>query len=118
VLYIISAAILLSSIGLLTDLIINNYRRPVVMAIFIIALFAILIDTLQKLRRFLFTVLALILVILIAIQTDFVQNWLVGMATDKLSKALGTEVRIKKVSLSLFNKLNMEGTLVKDKQKD
>ena len=54
----------------------------------------------------------------IAIQTTFVQNWLVGIATKKLSKALGTEVRIQKVNFTLFNKVNLDGTLVRDKQKD
>jgi hypothetical protein len=54
----------------------------------------------------------------IAIQTTFVQNWLVGIATKKLSKALGTEVRIQKVNFTLLNKVNLDGTLVRDKQKD
>jgi hypothetical protein len=54
----------------------------------------------------------------LAIQTNIVQNWLVGVAVKKLSTELGTEVRIKKVSLSLLDKLNLEGTLVRDKQKD
>lgn len=54
----------------------------------------------------------------IAIQTDAVQNWLTGIATHKLSKALGTEVSVKNVSFSLFNRFNLEGTLVRDKQKD
>jgi hypothetical protein len=58
------------------------------------------------------------LLVYIAIQTDLVQNWLVGMATGKLSKALGTEVSVKKVNFSFFNSLNMEGMLVRDKQKD
>lgn len=40
------------------------------------------------------------------------------MATEKLSKGLGTEVSIRKVSLSLFNSLNMEGTMVRDQKKD
>jgi hypothetical protein len=57
-------------------------------------------------------------VIFIAIQTDLVQNWLVGIATNRLSKSLGTEVSVKNVSFSFFNRLNMEGVLVKDKQKD
>jgi hypothetical protein len=56
--------------------------------------------------------------IFIAIQTGVVQNWLVGMATKRLSKTLGAEVSVKNVSFSLFNRLNLEGTLVKDKQKD
>ena len=40
------------------------------------------------------------------------------MATEKLSKGLGTEVSIRKVSISLFNSLNMEGTMVRDQKKD
>jgi hypothetical protein len=47
-----------------------------------------------------------------------VQNWLVGLATSRLSQALGTEVSIKNVSFSMFNRLNMEGTLVRDKKND
>ena len=54
----------------------------------------------------------------IALQTEFFQNKLVQFATNKISKELGTEVSIKRVSLSLFNKLNMEGTMIRDKQKD
>jgi hypothetical protein len=59
-----------------------------------------------------------ILLAFIAIQTDFVQNWLVGIATTRLSTALGTEVSVKNVSFSLFNRLNMEGTLVRDQKRD
>lgn len=62
--------------------------------------------------------IAIILCLFIAIQTSLVQNWLVGIATKKLSAELGTEVSIKHVSISLFNKLNLEGALVRDKQKD
>jgi len=54
----------------------------------------------------------------IAIQINVVQNWLLQLATSKLSAELGTEVSIKNVSFSLFNKLNLEGTLVRDKKKD
>ncbi|MCX6338060.1 MAG: hypothetical protein NT153_12415, partial [Bacteroidetes bacterium] len=53
-----------------------------------------------------------------ALQTEYVQNRLVNYATTKLSTALGTEVRIQYVSLSLFNRMNLEGTLVRDQQKD
>jgi hypothetical protein len=60
----------------------------------------------------------LILLLALAIQTETVQNWLVGMATSRLSKSLGTEVSVKKVSIGLFNRLNMEGTLVRDQHKD
>lgn len=63
-------------------------------------------------------ILAVLLLAFIAIQTEFVQNWLVGIATQRLSRALGTEVSVKNVSFSLFNRLNMEGTMVRDQQKD
>lgn len=73
---------------------------------------------LKILRRTILGIIALILVLFIAIQTSFVQNWLVGIATQRLSKTLGTEVSIKKVSFSLFNRLNMDTTLVRDQNRD
>ncbi|MBC7650664.1 MAG: translocation/assembly module TamB domain-containing protein, partial [Deinococcales bacterium] len=68
--------------------------------------------------RTILIIIAFILVIVIAIQTSIVQNWAVGFATKKLSKSLNTEVRIKKVGFSLFDKVNFEGILIRDKQKD
>lgn len=38
--------------------------------------------------------------------------------TARLSKDLKTEISIKHVSLSLFNRMNLEGTLVRDQHKD
>lgn len=58
------------------------------------------------------------MILILAIQTDSVQNSLVKFAAEKLSKSLGTEVRIKKISFSFFNQLNLEGTLLRDQQKD
>ncbi len=58
------------------------------------------------------------MVLVLAVQTDTVQNFLVKFATEKLSKSLGTEVSIKKVSFSFFNQLNLESTLLRDQQKD
>ncbi len=52
------------------------------------------------------------------LQTDYVQNKLLTIATHKLSTTLRTEVKIKHISLSFFNKLNMEGTLIRDRKKD
>jgi len=40
------------------------------------------------------------------------------MVVQKLSAELGTEVKVKKVEFSLFNKMNIEGIMVRDKQKD
>lgn len=62
--------------------------------------------------------IAILLLVFIAIQTEFVQNKIVQFSTKKLSKELGTEVSIKRISISLFNKLNMEGTMIRDKQND
>ncbi len=47
-----------------------------------------------------------------------VQTWLVSKVTNRLSKDLHTTVRIQKVNFSLFNKMLLEGVLVKDAQKD
>jgi hypothetical protein len=59
-----------------------------------------------------------VLLLWIAVQITPVQNWLVGIATKKLSKELQTEVSIKHVSFSFFNKANLEGTFIQDKKKD
>jgi hypothetical protein len=54
----------------------------------------------------------------VAVQTDTVQNWLVNIATNKISKELGTQVSVKSVSFSLFNRANVNGLFVGDKNKD
>ncbi|MHA4846606.1 translocation/assembly module TamB domain-containing protein [Flavitalea antarctica] len=62
--------------------------------------------------------IALILLVWVSIQTTPVQNWLVKQVTQKLSKSLGTTVEIKHVDFSLFDKMLLEGTLVRDLQQD
>jgi hypothetical protein len=52
------------------------------------------------------------------IQTSFVQNWLIGRVTGKLSHDLHTRVSIDHVDFSLFNKMLLEGTLVEDHNRD
>ncbi len=54
----------------------------------------------------------------IVIQTDWAQNWLAKKITKRLSKDLQTEVSVKHVSFSLLDKLNMEGLLIRDRNKD
>ena len=64
-------------------------------------------------------IIAILLVITgMIIRTEWGQNLLVNQATKQLSKSLQTEIEIKRVRLSLFNRLYMEGTLVKDRNKD
>ena len=62
--------------------------------------------------------IAMILLAWLAIQTTPVQNWLVKQVTHRLSKSLGTTVRIKHVDFALFNKMLLEGTLVLDQHQD
>lgn len=52
------------------------------------------------------------------VQTTGVQNWLVGRATGRLSKDLRTTVKIDHVEFKLFNRMSLEGTLVKDQNND
>lgn len=61
---------------------------------------------------------AILLLAYLAIQTELVQNRLVGFAAQKLSKSLGTEVKIQHINFSLFNNLNMESVMVRDQKKD
>ena len=69
-------------------------------------------------RKILLLLASLLLFVFIALQLSPVQNFLIKIATHKLSKELGTEVSIKKVGFSFFNKVDLEGTLIKDKQND
>ena len=74
--------------------------------------------TLKILRRTVLIIITILIVTALAIQTSPVQNWLVGIATKKLSKDLGTKVDIKRISISFFNSLDAEGVFIQDKQKD
>ncbi len=68
--------------------------------------------------RVLLAIFALLLLVWLLIQTSPVQNYLLDKVTAKLSKDLHTEVSIRHISLSFFDKVNLEGTLIKDQQKD
>ena len=62
--------------------------------------------------------IALVISVWLLIQTTPVQNWLVRQITGKLSKDLKTTVHIRHVDFALFNKMLLEGTLVKDQHED
>ncbi|WP_315822100.1 hypothetical protein [Paraflavitalea speifideaquila] len=66
----------------------------------------------------LLVLIGLILLAWMAVQTTPVQNWLVHQVTKRLSKDLHTTVEIKHVDFALFNKMVLQGTLVKDQQQD
>ena len=62
--------------------------------------------------------IGLIILLWVALQTEIVQNWLVKKVVAKISNDLKTEVRVKHISVSFFNRLNLEGTLIKDQKRD
>jgi uncharacterized protein involved in outer membrane biogenesis len=62
--------------------------------------------------------IALILMLWLAVQTTTVQNWLVGKVTRKLSSDLNTTVQIGQVDFSLFDKMHLVQTLIKDQRND
>lgn len=70
------------------------------------------------LTRSLLVLLLLLIAVWLLIQTSPVQNWLVKRAAKSLSANLQTEVTVKHVDFSLFNKMLIEGVLVKDRNKD
>ncbi|MDR0794162.1 MAG: hypothetical protein LBE82_12715, partial [Chitinophagaceae bacterium] len=69
-------------------------------------------------RRIVVSIVGIVLLVWLLIQTEPVQNFLVKRVTAHLSKELKTEVSIRHVSFSLFNRVNMDGTLIRDREKD
>lgn len=63
-------------------------------------------------------ILLLAVLAILAVRTEYVQNRLVGQAARQLTAKLGTEVKVDRVSISLFNRLHLEGLLVRDLRKD
>ena len=64
------------------------------------------------------SLLLFVIAVWFLIQLGPVQNWLAGKISKKISKDLETEVSIKHVDFALFNKMLLEGVLVKDRTKD
>ncbi len=58
------------------------------------------------------------MMLLLAIQLPSVQTWLARRVTNVLSHDLKTEVKIDRVGFSLFDKLDFNGILIKDKHND
>lgn len=63
-------------------------------------------------------ILLFLVVLWLLLQTSFFQNWIVGIVTNKLSKELGTTIKIEKVDIGWLNKLDLKGVYVEDQQKD
>ncbi|HYJ37421.1 MAG TPA: hypothetical protein VEV87_02350, partial [Chitinophagaceae bacterium] len=72
-----------------------------------------------KIARYtLLSLLLLLVLIWLAIQTSPVQNFLAQKVTARLSRDLQTTISIKKVTFGLFNRMLLEGTLIQDRAKD
>ena len=77
------------------------------------------LKTTRKILKVIFlSLLFLIVMTAILINTTPVQNWLVKAVTHRLSKDLHTKVALRHVNFTLFNKMNLEGVYVEDQQKD
>ena len=59
-----------------------------------------------------------ILFLWITLQISVVQNWIVSSVSAKLSDNLEAKVRIQHIDYSFFDKMNLKGLLVEDRQKD
>ena len=64
------------------------------------------------------SLLLLVVLIYFSLQTTLVQNFLVRQAATRLSKALNTEVKVSHIDLDFFDKVELKGTLVRDRNKD
>jgi len=63
-------------------------------------------------------VIALLVAVWMLVQLPPVQNWLIDKVTARLSRDLKTHISIDRVDFSLFNKMHLEGVLVKDRGQD
>ncbi len=59
-----------------------------------------------------------LLFIWMALHITFVQNWIVGTVSQKLSNGLKATVRIKHIDYDFFDKLSLDGLLIQDQQHD
>ncbi|MFT4204753.1 MAG: translocation/assembly module TamB domain-containing protein [Chitinophagaceae bacterium] len=68
--------------------------------------------------RILLALVAILLLVVLLLQTELFQNLIVKKVTKQLSDNLHTEIRIQHVSFSFFNRMNLEEVLVRDQKKD
>jgi len=63
-------------------------------------------------------IIVLVLILLLLIQTPYIQNRLVDNVLKTISKNLKTTISIGSVNFSLFNKFAINDVLVRDRSKD
>jgi hypothetical protein len=80
---------------------------------------SLILKRFKKILKWFFLSLLLLLAgVYIFVQTPFGQNWLVKQVTKRLSHDLNTEVKIDRVDFALFNKMHLQGVLIRDRNKD
>lgn len=84
--------------------------------LFLLILFLLLLP--KIFLRFFIGVLALILLVWLLVQISPVQNYIADKVAKRLSKDLNTTVQIGSVDLSLFDKMDLNNTLILDQRKD
>jgi hypothetical protein len=95
------------------------YALGFITNILLIIALPVLILLLNKIgRKVLLGLLGLIILVILLLQTDYVQNIIIAQVTKELSKDLNAEVSVKHVSFSFFDKLDLDGTLIRDNKKD
>lgn len=60
----------------------------------------------------------LVITLWFGLQTSFVQNWLVSRVTKALSGKLNADISIQHISYSFFDKMDLQGLVIKDRKKD
>ncbi|MBI1344600.1 MAG: hypothetical protein GC171_16890 [Terrimonas sp.] len=89
---------------------------------FLLAIFThklLFLKRFQKILKWFFlTLLLLVTLLIIIINSDWGQNYITGIITKKFSKELNTKISIQHVGFSLFNKMNIEGVFLEDRQQD
>jgi hypothetical protein len=108
--------------------VIFNITSPVFWFVLVTALGVIILVHIQKsnwtnrlLRAagFIFFILFFLIAgLFVFINTDKGQNVLVHAFTSHFSKELNTRINIRHISFSLLNKMNLEGFVIEDQQKD
>ncbi|HYJ64542.1 MAG TPA: hypothetical protein VEV62_12415, partial [Parafilimonas sp.] len=89
--------------------------------VFLIILYGLIVFLLlwpKIFLRFFIGVVALVLLAWLLIQTSPIQNYIADKVATKFSKDLNTTVRIGSVDLSLFDKMDLNNTLILDQHKD
>ena len=111
----ITNIVLLSSLALGVLAFVLDYINTLLPAVII--LFAFLV--INKIgRKVVLGIIGFILLVILLLQTDYIQNIIITQVTGRLSKDLNTEVSIKHISFSFFDKLDLDGTLIRDDKKD